>query len=321
MENYTLRIFHFQVVDFKTCYELSISARIFEETSAFSTFKTVIAHTQDADLYATHPDGDFLLPLFAILFSKYGLYKGAAEMPALIFGTTSMEYTILEQPSKRDITIAVDWKTGVSVVVPEGTAQERIDAALRRKASWILRKLADFQEIKPLSTYHKFISGEKFLYLGRQYRMKVQAQDNMHDVSLVFQNGRFVATVPTSSTPTWRGEQLREAFRAWYITHGLIKVQQRMKLFAPRLGLAPSKVVVKEQQARWGSCTKAGIININWRVLMAPMKIVDYVVVHELSHMIHADHSAEFWTVVSSVMPDYDERKEWLRIYGATLQL
>lgn len=94
-----------------------------------------------------------------------------------------------------------------------------------------------------------------------------------------------------------------------------------MRLFAPRLGVMPTKVVVKDQQARWGSCTKNGTININWRILMAPMRIIDYVIIHELSHMIHADHSSDFWKVVSSVMPDYDERKEWLRVHGATLQL
>jgi len=242
-------------------------------------------------------------------------------MPTFTYGTTSIEYTVRQQPSKQDVTIAVDWKTGVSVVVPEGTDQERIEATLKRKASWILRKLTEFQEIKQLSTHHEFISGEKFPYLGRQYRLKVKAEENIHDVSLVFHNGRFFAVVPTSSAPSWREERLRVAFHDWYIPHGLVKVQQRMKLFAPRLGLVPSKVVVKDQQSRWGSCTKNGTININWKVLMAPMRIVDYVIVHELGHMIHADHSSEFWAAVSSVIPDYGERKEWLRVHGPTLTL
>ncbi|MDP9729600.1 M48 family metallopeptidase [Alicyclobacillus sp. TC] len=242
-------------------------------------------------------------------------------MPTFTYGTTTIKYTMRHQSSKRDCTITVDWKTGVSVVVPDEFDQEHIDAVLRRKAPWILRRLIEFSEIKPLSTRHEFISGEKFPYLGRQYRLKVLARDDVSDVSLAFQNGRFVATVPKSSSPTWRGEHLRKAFRDWYITHGAVKVQQRIRLFAPRLGLEPSKVVIKDQQARWGSCTKNGTINVNWRVLMAPMRIVDYVVVHELGHMIHADHSAEFWTVVASVMPDYDERKEWLRVHGAMLDL
>lgn len=242
-------------------------------------------------------------------------------MPTFQYGTTSIEYHIQHSPSKKDVIIAVDWNTGVSVIVPDGIDQERIEVVLRKKASWILRRLAEFKEIKPQTTHHEFISGEKFPYLGRQYRLKVTTEESTSNVSLAFQNGRFFAAVPKESSLSWRQELLRLAFREWYITHGAVKVRQRIKLFAPRLGLEPSNVVIKDQQARWGSCTTNGTININWRTLMAPMRIVDYVIVHELGHMIHANHSSDFWAVVASVMPDYDERKDWLRVNGATLQL
>lgn len=242
-------------------------------------------------------------------------------MPKFPYGTSAIEYSIQYVPNKKDVSITVDWTSGVSVTVPDNISQERIDLVLRQKAPWILRRLSEFNEIKPLTTRHEFISGEKFPYLGRQYRLKVAATDSTSDVILAFQNGKFIASVPKSSSPTWRQEQLRIAFRDWYMKQGHSKVQQRIKLFAPRLGLTPSKTVMKDQQSRWGSCTKNGTININWRILMAPMRIVDYVIVHELGHMIHADHSSDFWTVVASVMPDYDERKDWLRVHGPTLQL
>lgn len=242
-------------------------------------------------------------------------------MPTFTYGTTSIDYTVHYKPFKRTCTISVDWRTGVSVVVPEGIGQERIEAILRRKAPWILRKLAELREIQPLCVRREFISGEKFPYLGRQYRLKVIAREDVSDASLTFQNGRFLAVVPPSSSPAWRRERLRRAFRDWYVRHGLGKIEQRIQRFAPRLGVRPSRIVIKDQKSRWGSCTKNGTININWRILMAPMRIVDYVVVHELSHLIHADHSPDFWSVVASVMPDYRERKEWLRIHGPTLEL
>ena len=242
-------------------------------------------------------------------------------MPTFTYGTTNIKYTVQQRPSKRDCTITVDWQSGVSVTAPEGVDTDRIDAVLKRKAAWILRRLEEFREIKPLSTRREFVSGEKFPYLGRQYRLKVTAESGADDVVLAFNNSRFLATVPVASTPEWRAQRLQSAFQHWYVTHGHAKVAQRMRLYAPRLGLELTKIVVKDQRARWGSCTKGGAINVNWRVLMAPMRIVDYVIVHELSHMIHADHSSEFWTTVQSVMPDYDERKEWLRIHGATLEL
>lgn len=241
-------------------------------------------------------------------------------MPSFTFGTSTIEYTIQYKPLKHDCTIAIDWSTGVSIVAPEGVSQERVDDVLRRKAPWILRRLAEFREIKAPSTRHLFLSGEKFPYLGRNYRLKVQAGD-VREVSLAFKNGRFFALVPHESSSIWREERLRSAFHNWYIAHGHDKLQRRVQLFGNRLGVHPAKVVVKNQQARWGSCTKSGTVNFNWHILMAPLRIVDYVVVHELSHMLYSDHSAEFWTTMQSVIPDYDERKEWLRVHGPTLQL
>jgi predicted metal-dependent hydrolase len=242
-------------------------------------------------------------------------------MPTLQFGNTNIDYDIRYSPNRKNITISVDWVNGVSVMVPNETEQAFIELAVQKKAPWIMKKLANFREIKMLSSHREFISGEKIPYLGRQYRLKVMAVEDVLDMTLAFQNGRFIATVPKTASPSWRQEHLRKAFHDWYIVYGLNKVQQRIKLFAPRLGVMPSKVIIKDQQARWGSCTKKGTININWRILMAPMRIVDYVVVHELAHMIHADHSSDFWAVVSSIMPDYDARKDWLRVHGATLQL
>jgi len=240
-------------------------------------------------------------------------------MPTIQYGTTLIDYYIEQSPSIKDVVITVDWTSGVLVKAPDPMDIYRVETVLRRKAKWVLRKLTEFREIQTLTTNREFVSGEKIPYLGRQYRLKVTAVDA--EISVMFHNGRFIASVPRTSNPTWCQEQLRQAFREWYMTHGLAKIQQRMKLFAPRLGVHVSKIVIKDQQARWGSCTKNGTVNINWRILMAPMRIVDYVVVHELGHMIHADHSSEFWTVVGSVMPDYDARKEWLRVHGATLQL
>ncbi|MFB7140940.1 M48 family metallopeptidase [Gottfriedia sp. NPDC056225] len=242
-------------------------------------------------------------------------------MPSFQYGNTTIDYDIRYSPNRKDITIAVDWGDGVSVVVPQETDQIHIDSALHKKARWILNKLADFREIKMLSSHHEFISGEKFAYLGRQYRLKVAKDESVSEASLMFRNGRFFAVVPTSFDDSTRQEHLFDLFRKWYITHGLTKIQKRIKLYSSRMGCYSSKIVVKEQQSRWGSCTKNKTININWKILMAPMRIVDYVVVHELAHIEYPDHSNAFWRKVESILPDYEERKEWLRVNGPTLDL
>jgi predicted metal-dependent hydrolase len=242
-------------------------------------------------------------------------------MPTFQFGNTNIEYDINYSSTRKNITIAVDWVDGVIIIAPQETDQTQIDIAFQKKAPWILKKLADFREIKMLSSHREFISGEKFPYLGRQYRLKVTKNESVSEVSLTFRNGRFFAIIPTSFDDSLRQERLYDLFRKWYFTHGLTKIQKRIDLFAARMECYPSKVAIKEQQARWGSCTKNRTININWKILMAPMRIVDYVVVHELAHIQHPDHSSDFWLKVESILPDYQERKDWLRVNGPTLDL
>ena len=94
---------------------------------------------------------------------------------------------------------------------------------------------------------------------------------------------------------------------------------ERVELYSPRAGNEPPGVIAKNQLKRWGSCTKDGNLNLNWKIIMAPMSVVDYVVDHELVHLGVQDHSREFWQKMRVVLPDYERRKEWLRIHGPTL--
>jgi predicted metal-dependent hydrolase len=177
----------------------------------------------------------------------------------------------------------------------------------------------EFNEIKLLSSSKEFLSGEKFPYLGRHYRLKVTVDEKIHEVKLSFQKGLFSVNIPKNWDTAQRQQHLNELFRQWYYTHGQSKLEERLKLYSPKMECFPSKLVIKEQQMRWGSCTKNGTVNINWLILMAPMRIVDYVLVHELAHLKHPDHSTAFWLTLQSVLPDYESRKEWLRINGPTL--
>lgn len=240
-------------------------------------------------------------------------------MPSFQYGTTHIEYTLQVKEGKKDVSISVDQRDGVQVFIPPTVTPETTEEILRKKAPWILSKLNELAELCTETGKREFLSGEKLPYLGRNYRLKVFSSSDASDAKVRFQNGRFVAEVPPGVSETWKQHRLRESFKQWYIQHGTIKVQERIQLFAPRMECLPSKLVIKDQENRWGSCTKNGTININWKILMAPMRIVDYVVVHELAHLKYPDHSSSFWSAVQSVLPDYDNRKEWLRIHGPTL--
>jgi predicted metal-dependent hydrolase len=240
-------------------------------------------------------------------------------MATFQYGTTTIDYILSYKANKSDITVSVDWTNGVTVVAPEHIDLTVLEQALHKKAPWILKKLYEFNEIKLLSAAKEFLSGEKFPYLGRQYRLKVTPQEKIVEGTLTFNRGLFTAITPKKWDDIQRQQQLKALFQHWYYTHGQLKLEERQKLYSPKMECYPTKLVIKEQEMRWGSCTKNGTVNINWLILMAPMRIVDYVLVHELAHLKQPDHSPAFWATIQSILPDYESRKEWLRINGPTL--
>lgn len=112
-----------------------------------------------------------------------------------------------------------------------------------------------------------------------------------------------------------------EARKAYYAAKGLERIKQRVKYYAAKVGVEPDATLVKDMAFRWASCSKNNVLSFHWKCMMAPPKIIDYIVVHELCHIHHRNHSNAFWNEVDKVMPDYAERKAWLRKNGAALDI
>lgn len=241
-------------------------------------------------------------------------------MPNFQFGRTSIDYAINYQPNRKDVIISIEWLDGVKITAPENITQEKLQAILHKKAPWILNKWRELNEIADPPLPKEFISGEKFSYLGRQYRLKVYQKES-GQTTLSFHNGRFIAEIPENvPNKKWK-QELYEQFKQWYIKKGTAKVKTRVELYAPKIMKKPEKVILKEQKMRWGTCTDNKSILLNWKLMMAPIPVIDYVIVHEMVHLKHPDHSKDFWKLVHAVLPDYEWRKEWLRVNGPRLSL
>lgn len=241
-------------------------------------------------------------------------------MPEYQYGNTTIEYTLEQKPEAKDIIISVDWIDGVKVISPPSVDELKLQEVLHKKSPWIMSKWFEFEEITTPPNPKVYVSGEKFLYIGRSYRLKVQ-KVNMDTPSLMFQKGRFNASVSSKLTNTEVSELLRPLFVNWYMQHGQAKLNERLHIYAPKMGVSPFKLQLKDQKMRWGSCTMDNAIYINWRIMMAPMKVIDYVLVHEMGHLKYPNHSADFWQFVRTILPDYDARKDWLRVNGPLLTL
>lgn len=202
----------------------------------------------------------------------------------------------------------------VSIVVPADTCVKKIDQILQAKRQWIREKMFLQREMAAPST-KEFVSGEAFPYLGRNYRLKVE-RGPFAPVKLL--NGRLVVRVPEGSQ---QPHMIRNALVRWYKRQAAQKLTEKVNRFAPVVGVKPAGVSIKTFKSRWGSCTAKGELEFNWLIMLAPNRMVDYVVVHELCHLLHHDHSPEFWREVARVMPDYQQCKEWLRVNSAGLRV
>ena len=212
--------------------------------------------------------------------------------------------------------IVVERNGKIVVRAPATLPDERIEDIVEAKRYWIYKTLAEWRDLNATRVLREYRNGEGFLYLGRSYRLLLVA-DQEEPVDL--KDGRFCLRRDFVD----RGDvaAAQAAFRHYYVLRGQERIAQRVKYYAPKVGTKPYGMDVRELGYRWASCSPNGKLAFNWKCMMAPPKIIDYIVVHELCHMHQDDHTDAFWNEVDKILPDYEERKEWLRKNGAGLDI
>lgn len=240
-------------------------------------------------------------------------------MYSIQFGQQTIPYTLSRSSRRKTLSISVD-QHGVSVISPAAVDVTKIESTLHKKAAWIIKQLADFKEINTKVKECSFLSGEKLPYLGRHYRLKIQKTD-CDKPRFRFYQSRFLAELPHEISEEEHRDILHPLYVNWVKERAHVFAQDRLKRFTLKLQQEPTKITIKDQEQRWGSCTPTGQILLNWRIFLAPTSIIDYVLAHELVHLKHMNHSKEYWETLRMLLPDYEQRKEWLRINGRTLNV
>ncbi|MEQ4541362.1 M48 family metallopeptidase [Halomonas desiderata] len=227
-----------------------------------------------------------------------------------------IEYQLLSGSPRKTTDIVIERDGRVVVRSPASYTAEQVDAVVESKRMWIYRNLAEWRDLNASAVVREWVNGETFLYLGSAYRLSLVSQQ---DVPLQLKEGGFCL----SRDVIERGgtAAARMAFERFYTNKGQQRFHDRVNYYAPKVGVGTAGIKVKDMGYRWASCGRSGILNFHWKCMMAPPKIVDYIVVHELCHFHHRHHGDEFWNEVDKVMPDWRERKEWLRKQGASLDL
>ncbi len=199
------------------------------------------------------------------------------------------------------------------------TSDARLTRIVESKAGWIIRKQKELDDVFAPAE-KEFVSGESFSYLGRHLRLKVIRNRNMGKPVVKMYRGRLEVLLDGNNLNGRGCETIRNAVFQWYQRQAARRIPERVNLYAGKMGLPEPKVMIRNQKKIWGSCSTDGTLRFNWRIIMAPMSLVDYVVVHELCHLRHRNHSKSFWRYLGMTIPDYGKRKERLRISGREYQ-
>jgi predicted metal-dependent hydrolase len=206
---------------------------------------------------------------------------------------------------RRSIGLVVTTQGRVVVTLPPGTSKENLARALAKHRVWLERRVAERK-----AAWNRLKAGEAY-FLGQSLRLKILPKAP-GEVTL---NGQEMRVPLPDGTDLW------SRLVAWYVDKAFTLLRERVSQFGAAMGLAPGPVELKGWKRRWGECHPNGKLRFNWRLILCPPEVIDYVVVHELAHLTVPGHNRRFWGVVAKVLPDYAARRRWLNREGSPLLL
>lgn len=217
---------------------------------------------------------------------------------------------------RRTVGISVKAPGEICVRAPVGISDAELIRIVSSKAAWILKQQRVLREAADNVTRISWSSGDELLLQGERYRLEIRVDKSWRKPEIVHENG--IILIRTASDDR---AYLRRLMLQWYGRQATAKITGRLQYYAALLNLKPGDIRVKNQKSRWGSCSGGNNLNFNWRLVMAPEKVMDYVIIHELCHIRIKNHSDKFWRMVARFMPDYAQQRQWLRKNGHLLEI
>ncbi|MEM7017752.1 MAG: SprT family zinc-dependent metalloprotease [Pseudomonadota bacterium] len=221
---------------------------------------------------------------------------------------------VIRTKRKKTFQIQVNYDQ-VALLSPRAASKKQLENLITSRTAWIQKKLAQ-QDTRPRPVEHQFEAGEQFLFLGETYTLQLYTGAKQ----VGRQSGSVIAvTIPKRVTQ--RAEYIKQTLIDWYKQMALEILQTRTGHYAKQLGVTPQSLKVRTFKSRWGSCSSKGELLFNWKLVMTNEWIIDYVVVHELCHLLHHNHSPDFWQCVAQAQPDFRQRKQWLNKNSGLLEI
>jgi len=227
-------------------------------------------------------------------------------------GNRKLEYTLIRS-RRHDVLFKALPGGETRVYAPSYLPLKQADALVRERMDALLSMHAQLEEqLRENRLRHPVAEGSRICIEGHAYLLeRVQGKH----VSLKLEGERCILSLPEPENE----DAVRAALKQALSRRALMRVRERLGEYAPKIGVEFGRVAIRDQKSRWGSCSAKKNLNFNWKLIMAPPEALDYVVIHELCHLIEFNHSARFWGLVEKQMPEYEAWKKWLKAHGSEL--
>ena len=233
----------------------------------------------------------------------------------LRLGATDVPYLLKRVPRRRRVHLLVNDEGMIEVRAPWRFSLSRAREVLRENAEWVLRALESKRA--KLARRPRLVTGARLPYLDESLRLDVRPRAQIglfEDARAKPRRGHVERWGPVLriSATSLGDDELRGLLEGWYRAEAAVHLSRRIEHYSSRLSVRPSRVTIRGQRFRWGSCSAKGTVSLNWRLMLTPGELADYVVVHELCHLRHLNHSPRFWAMVGGIIPDYQHRRRRL---------
>ena len=228
----------------------------------------------------------------------------------------TLDYEIVYSKKRRKAAIVVCPDLKVEFRAPHGLSREAIREMVQKKAGWVWEKLDWFEANRLPNQEKRYIDGEMYLYLGREYPLKILHMGGVNKSLASFSGAELTVLIPEAVSEELKPTLVKKAVWDFYRDCAESDVDRLLKVYSEKLKISLPVFKVKHQKRRWGSCSADNVLRINFQLMMAPPEQLEYVVVHELCHVKEKNHSARFWKLVGELMPGYEVHRKNLKKDG-----
>ncbi len=224
----------------------------------------------------------------------------------------AISYIIKHSPRAKYVRLEVRPQTGLTIIIPKSYKVTQLPNLLRKKRYWILSKLAKCAQLKLLSIEKEAESGDTIPYLGRDLQV-IKQQNHGEADNVRLERKRLVVSLKSVKT------RLNLVLEWWYRRQAERLIREKANELCARLGVTYGRLSIRGAKTRWGSCSQKGNLNFNWKLMMVPEPVINYVIIHELAHLKEMNHTEKFWKLVAEYCPHWRKHKRWLKEHEAEL--